>query len=54
MTLNFGWRSFALSDEQVEMSTAMPNALRGVRADMVKILFMLNALVAFHDLVFDS
>src|SRR5258705_13266318 len=45
MTLNFGLLLLALSAEQVEMSTAMPNTLRALRADMVKVLFMLNALL---------
>src|SRR5258705_11726762 len=45
MTLNFGLLLLALSAEQVEMSTAMPNALRALRADVVKVLFMLNALL---------
>ena len=48
MTLNFGLLLFALSAEQQQMSTAMPNALRALRADLVKVLFMLNALLTFH------
>ena len=45
MTLNFGLLLFALSAEQLEMSTAMLNTLR---ADMVNALFMLRALHMFH------
>ena len=43
MTLNSGLLLFALSAEQVEMSSTMPNALRALRADMVKVLIMLIA-----------
>jgi hypothetical protein len=32
----------------MEMSTAMPNSLRALRGDMVKVLFMLNVLLPFH------
>jgi hypothetical protein len=48
MTLNFGLPLFALSAEQQEMSTAMLNTLRALRADMVEVLFMLNALLTFR------
>ena len=44
MTLNFGLRPFALSTEQ-HMSTAMLNAWT---ADMVKVLFILNAFLKLH------
>jgi hypothetical protein len=46
MTLNFGLRLFALSAELTKMSTAMISALT---ADMVKVLFMLNALLLKQD-----
>jgi hypothetical protein len=45
MTLNFGLRLFAQNAEQQEISTAMPNARRAFRANMVKVLLMLNALL---------
>src|SRR6266852_5949343 len=48
MTLNFGWLLFALSAEQVEMSTAMPDALRARRANMVKVLSMPTTLLTLH------
>ena len=44
MTLNFGLRLLALKTEQ-QMSTIILNA---VRADLVTVLFMLNALLTFQ------
>jgi hypothetical protein len=41
MTLNFGLLLFALSIEQ-QMSTAIPNVLRALRTDMVKVLLKLT------------
>jgi len=45
MTLNFGVLLLALSVEQVKMSTAMPNALRVLNADMVKVVCMLISVL---------
>ena len=47
MTLNFGLLLLALSVEQMEMSTAMANALRVLKADMVKIVFILLSVLMF-------
>ena len=45
MTLNFGVLLLALSVEQVKMSTAMPNALRVLNADMVKVVCVLISVL---------
>jgi len=47
MTLNYGLLLLALSVEQMEMSTAMANALRVLKADMVKIVFILISVLMF-------